>query len=306
MSERSETVEIDRHAVKITRPDKELFPGAGITKRDLIDYYRRIAPWILPHLKDRPLMLERYPDGIEGPRIVQKSASSYFPDWVKTATVKKAGGTLRQVICGNSATLAYLANLASVTPHIWLSRIGRPEYPDQLIFDLDPSGSDFEPVRDTAHSLREKLEELGLPAFIKSTGSRGVHVTVPLKPEMDFDAVRSFARRLAEIVVHEDPKHRTTEQRKSERRGRVFLDTNRNAYGQTAVAPYAVRARPDAPVAVPISWRELDKSSFRPGGVTIKTIFDRLKKQDDPWKAFWRSAVSLRRARPRLEHSYAA
>ena len=222
MSERAEAVQIDRHEVKITRPDKVLFPEDGITKRELVDYYRRIAFWILPHLKERPLMLERYPDGIEGSRIVQKAASSYYPGWIRTSTVKKAGGTLRQVIGQDAATLAYLASQASITPHIWLSRVGRPDYPDQMIFDLDPSGKDFEPVKDTAHSLREKLTELGLPTFVKSTGSRGVHVTVPLRPDVDFDAVRSFARRLAELVTEEDPKHRTTEQRKSERRGRIF------------------------------------------------------------------------------------
>jgi bifunctional non-homologous end joining protein LigD len=175
-----------------------------------------------------------------------------------------------------------------------------------MIFDLDPSGSDFEPVRDTAHSLREKLEQMGMPVFLKSTGSRGLHVTVPLKPGADFDTVRSFARELAKVVSQEDPRHRTTEQRKSERRGRVFLDTNRNAYAQTAVAPYAVRARAGAPVAVPISWRELDKRDFRPDGVTIRTIFDRLKKSDDPWKDFWRRAVSLKQARPKLEELHAA
>lgn len=306
MAKRGEIIQIDRHDVEITRPDKVLFPDDGITKRDLIDYYGRIAPWILPHLEARPLMLERYPDGINGPRIVQKAASSYYPRWIRTATVKKAGGTLRQVICEDAATLVYLANQACITPHIWLSRIDRPDYPDQMIFDLDPSGSDFEPVRDTAHSLREKLEEIGLPTYIKSTGSRGVHVTVPLKPELDFDSVRSFARRLAEIVAKEDPKHRTTEQRKNERRGRLFLDTNRNAYAQTAVTPYAVRPRPGAPIAVPISWRELDKKDFRPDGVTIRTVSDRLKKVEDPWKDFWRSAVSLRRAQPRLKNLHAA
>lgn len=306
MVERAEIILIDRHDVEITRPDKVLFPQEGITKRDLVDYYRRISSWILPHLEQRPLMLERYPDGIDKSRLVQKAASSYYPRWIRTVTVKKAGGTLCQVVCEDAATLAYLANQASITPHIWLSRIERPTYPDQLIFDLDPSGDDFEPVRDTAHAVREKLEQIGLPAFIKSTGSRGVHVTVPLKPEADFDTVRSFARHLAQLVAEEDKKHRTIKQRKSERRGRVFLDTNRNAYAQTAVAPYAVRARAGAPVAVPISWHELDKGQFRPDGVTIQTVFDRLKRIEDPWKDFWRSAVSLRRAQTKLEQSHAA
>jgi bifunctional non-homologous end joining protein LigD len=306
MAERGEMVQIKRHQVKITRPDKVLFPDDGIRKRDLIEYYQRISSRILPHLRGRPLMLERYPDGIDTVRIVQKSATAYYPDWVKTVRVKKVGGSLRQVICEDEATLAYISNQACITPHIWLSRIERPDHPDQMIFDLDPSGDDFEPVRDTAHSLREKLEQMGLPVYVKSTGSRGVHVTVPLKPQEHFDSVRSFARQLAEIVAGEDSSHRTTEQRKNQRRGRVFLDTNRNAYAQTAVAPYAVRARTGAPVAIPISWRELDQRDFRPDSVTIRTIFDYLKKQDDPWKEFWRSAVSLKRAQPKLEELHAA
>jgi bifunctional non-homologous end joining protein LigD len=306
MAEPGQTLQINRHEVRITRSDKVLFPDDGFTKRDLIEYYQRISSRMLPHLRGRPLMLERYPDGIDTSRIVQKSASAYYPEWIKTVKVKKVGGTLRQIVCEDEATLAYIANQACITPHIWLSRVDRPDRPDQMIFDLDPSQEDFEPVRDTAYSLREKLEKMGLPAYIKSTGSRGVHVTVPLKPEMDFDAIRPFARQLAEVVAQEDPNHRTTEQRRAARHGRVFLDTNRNVYAQTAVAPYAVRARRGAPVAIPISWRDLDKREFRPDGVTMRTIFDRLKKSDDPWKDFWRSAVSLRHAQTRLEELRAA
>jgi bifunctional non-homologous end joining protein LigD len=301
MVERAEIIAIERHEVKITRPDKVLFPADGVTKRDLVEYYQRIAPWMIPYLRARPLMLERYPDGIDGARIVQKAASSYYPRWIKTATVKKAGGSLRQVICEDAATLAYLANQACITPHIWLSRPERSDNPDQMIFDLDPSEDNFAPVRDIAQSLREKLEQMGLPAYIKSTGSRGVHVTVPLKPEVDFDTMRSFARQLAEALAREDPRHRTTAQRKMERRGRVFLDTNRNAYAQTAVAPYAVRARSGAPVALPISWDELSKRTFRPDGVTIRNVFARLERVDDPWKDFWRNAVSLKRALGKME-----
>ena len=306
MTERGQVIQIERHEVNITRPDKVLFPDDGIRKRDLVEYYRKMSSSMVPYLQDRPLTLERYPDGIDGERIIQKSVGSYYPDWIKTAKVKKVGGSLRQVLGENEATLAYLANQACITPHVWLSRLDRPDFPDQLIFDLDPSADDFEPVRDTANALREQLEHLELSSFIKSTGSRGVHITVPLKPEVDFDTVRVFARRLADVVTKQDPKHRTTEQRKSERRGRVFLDINRNAYAQTAVAPYAVRARSGAPVAVPISWRELDDKGFRPDGVTIRTIFDRLKSVDDPWKNFWRRRVSLKRVGAKLEERHAA
>jgi bifunctional non-homologous end joining protein LigD len=306
MAKGGEIIEIEGHEVKITRPDKVLFTADGISKLDLVEYYRRIAPRMIPYLRSRPLMLERYPDGIEGARIVQKAASSYYPKWIKAATVKKAGGSLRQVLGADGATLVYLANQACIAPHIWLSRTEHPDYPDQMIFDLDPSEDDFEPVRNIAQALGEKLERMDLPTYVKSTGSRGLHVTVPLKPEVDFDAVRSFARQLAETVAREDPKHRTTAQRKTERRGRVFLDTNRNGYAQTAVAPYAVRARSGAPVAIPISWKELSKRTFRPDGVTIRSVFDRLKRVDDPWKDFWRNAVSLKSALGKMEELDAA
>lgn len=159
-----ELVRIDHHDVKITRPEKILFPGDGITKRDLIDYYRRIASWILPHLRARPVTMERYPDGIDKPGFFHKAAPFYYPGWIKTVTIrKKTGGTVRHVVCDNAATLVYLANQACVTPHIWLSRIDKLDYPDQMVFDLDPSEENFAPVKATAQSLKELLDQLGLP-----------------------------------------------------------------------------------------------------------------------------------------------
>src|SRR5438876_8363201 len=209
MAERGETIRIGSYDVKITRLDKVLFPDDQITKRDLINYYRLIAPWMLPHRRERPLTLERFPDGIDKTRIIQKASSSYNPAWVKTVTVKKVGGTVRHVVCENEVTLAYLANQACVTPHIWLSRSHRLDYPDQMVFDLDPSDDNFRLVKETAQSFRKILEELGLPAYLKTTGSRGLHVVVPLKCQDDFDSVRSFARRVAQAVADDDPEHRT-------------------------------------------------------------------------------------------------
>jgi bifunctional non-homologous end joining protein LigD len=169
--------------VKITRPGKILFPQDGITKQDLIDYYRRIASWILPHLRGRPLALERYPDGIDKPGFFQKAASLYYPRWIETMTIKKKiGGTVRHVVCNDTTTLIYLANQACVTPHIWLSRTDKLDYPDQMVFDLDPSEDSFEPVKATAQSIKDLLDHLGLPAYLKTTGSRGFHVAVPLSP----------------------------------------------------------------------------------------------------------------------------
>jgi len=261
---RGQIIRVGRFDVEITRPTKVLFPSDGITKGDLIDYYRQIAPWMLPHMRGRPLAMERYPDGIDAPSFFHKAVPSYFPDWIKTVTVKKVGGTLRHVICNDEATLANLANQACITPHIWLSRIDKLNYPDLMVFDLDPPSQDFELVKSTARAFHKLLQELQLPAYVKTTGSRGLHVAVPVKREEDFDSVRAFARRLAEAVVDEDPEHRTLEQRKDKRGGRVFVDTNRNAYAQTVAPAYAVRARARAPISTPLNWSELNNNDLRP------------------------------------------
>ena len=293
-------VRIGRREIEITRPEKVLFPEDGITKGDLIGYYARIAPWMLPHLRDRPLTLERYPDGIHKQRIFQKEVSSYFPKWIRRVTVKKVGGTVTHVVCNDTATLVYIANQACVTPHIFLSRIAKLEVPDQMVFDLDPQGEDFELVRATAQAFKQLLDELELPAYLKTTGSRGLHVVVPLRRREGFDSVRNFARELAGIVVRQAPEERTLESLKVKRGSRVFIDTNRNAYAQLVAPAYAVRARKGAPVSVPLDWSELKKKSLRSDGVTIRSIFDRLEKVEDPWADFWRSGVSLARARRRL------
>jgi bifunctional non-homologous end joining protein LigD len=295
------SIRIGSRALTITRPEKILFPQDGITKQDLIDYYRRLVPKILPHLRSRPLTLERYPDGIDQPGFFQKAASSYYPPWIETVTVPKAGGTVTHVVCDNAATLVYLANQACVTPHIWLSRRDRLDFPDQMIFDLDPSQDDFELVKATARSFKDLLDELDMPAYLKATGSRGLHVVVPLRRSADFDAVRAYARELAQIVVNRAPQERTLEQRKSMRHGRVFIDTNRNAYAQMVAPAYAVRARRGAPVSVPLHWQELSRKDLRADGVTIRTVSERLQAVGDPWQDFWRRGVSLAQARKKLE-----
>jgi bifunctional non-homologous end joining protein LigD len=291
---------IGSYDVKITRPGKILFPEDGITKGDLIEYYRRIARWMLPHLRGRPIMMQRYPDGIDKPGFFQKAAARYYPDWIETATVEKVGGTVKHVICENVSTLIYLANQACITPHVWLSRVDRLDYPDQMIFDLDPSGGEFAPIMATAQSLKHLLDELELPAYLKTTGSRGLHVAVPLNRKDDFESVRAFARELARLLVSGNPDHRTLELRKSMRHGRVFVDTNRNAYAQTVAPAYAVRAYRGAPISVPLDWGELRKKDLRSDGVTLRTIFDRLERLDEPWKDFRQRATALPRAWQRL------
>jgi bifunctional non-homologous end joining protein LigD len=302
-----EAIQVGPHTVEISRPGKILFPADGITKGELADYYRRIAPRMLPYLAGRPLVLQRFPDGIGGSGFIQKAAGPYYPEWIRKATVSKAGGTVKHVVCDDAATLVYLANQAAITLHTWLSRTGDLHRPDQMILDFDPSrDDDIAGVAAGALALKELLDGLDLPAFAKATGSRGVHVVVPLDGKEDFDTVRAFARQLAEIVVDRDSSRYTLEQHKSKRRGRVFIDVNRNAYAQTAVAVYSVRARNGAPVAVPLDWSELRARNFRPDAFTIRNLFRRLEAREDPWKDFGRHAASLHRAARKLENFHAA
>jgi bifunctional non-homologous end joining protein LigD len=300
MAEGTRSVKVGRRAVKVTNAGKVLYPGDGVTKGDLVDHYLLVAGRMLPHVRGRPVAMERYPDGIDGERIFQKDVPGYFPGWIDRVKVHKEGGTLQQVVCEQAATLAYLANQACITPHVFLSRTDRLDHPDQLVFDLDPAGDDFEQARQAALALRSLLEELELPSFPKTTGGKGVHVTVPLDRRADFDTVRRFARQVAAVLAGRQPDRLTTEQRKQQRKGRLYLDVMRNAYAQTAVPPYAVRARPGATVATPLDWSEVEDRSLRPSAFTVGSVPARLEAAD-PWKDLRRRGRSLSRARRRLD-----
>jgi bifunctional non-homologous end joining protein LigD len=291
--------------VELSNTGKVLFPDPGITKGELAGYYRDMAGRMLPYLRDRPLVMERYPDGITGERIVQKNVPRYFPDWVTRTEVKKQDGTLLQVVGDKPATLVYLANQACVEMHAFLSRIGALDRPDQLVFDLDPPDDQhFGQVRKLALELRELLEgELGLTAFVKTTGGRGLHVHVPLAARDDFDAVRQFARQVSEVLAAREPDLLTTQQRREGRGDRVYADVMRNAYAQTAVAPFSVRARPGAPVATPLAWDEVEDPGLTPRRFTLRTVGERLDKlgKSDPWAGLARRRYGLARPAERLE-----
>jgi bifunctional non-homologous end joining protein LigD len=291
------------YRVEISNSDKVFFPDTGMTKGDLIDYYERVAETMLPHLEGRPLTLHRYPDGLAGEGFYQKQIPEYFPKWVSRVEVskKEEGGSQLQVICDRKATLVYLANQACVTPHIWLSREDKLDHPDRMIIDLDPPGDDFEPVRRAARQLRDWLEELELVPFLMLTGSRGAHVVAPLRRDSDFDTVRAFAQAVAEELARRHPDDLTTAQRKDKRGERLFLDTARNAYGQTAVAPYSVRALPGAPVATPLDWSELDDSRLTARRYSIENLFRRLAQKRDPWHEISRHSRSPAGAAERLK-----
>ncbi len=304
----AQTVRAGRREVEVTHPGKVLFPADGITKRDLVDYYLTAAGRMLPHLADRPLMLARFPEGIDGQRIVQKNVPSYFPGWIQRAEVPRIGGrggAVCHVIAGSPAALAYLANQACIEAHVLLSRVSAVHRPDQLVFDLDPPGPEgFGDARLAALALRGLLEdELGLVAFPRTTGGNGLHVHVPLRAEEDFDAVRGLAAGVAGVLAGRHPDLVTTERRRAARGGRVYADIMRNAYAQTVIAPYAVRARPGATVSAPLRWDEVADPGLNPQMFTLRTMPERLaggEPDADPWAGMGRRRRGLRAARGRL------
>jgi bifunctional non-homologous end joining protein LigD len=285
--------------ITVTHPDKVLFPADGITKGELAEYYESIAPRMIPHVRDRPLHMNRYPGGIQWNPIQQKRVPDSFPAWIERATVDMKGGTITHALINNTATLVYLVQYNVVTVHVWLSRIEAITQPDMVMFDLDPADDDFGLVRRTALTLKVLLDELKLVPFVKVTGSRGLHVIAPITVGPTFEEVHRFADAVAQRLAADDPDHLTTEFLKEKRSGRLFLDVNRNAYAQTAVAPYAVRARNGAPIAVPVRWSDVESAELRPDGVGIRNISKWLAGRDDPWASMEKS----RRSMPNLEES---
>jgi bifunctional non-homologous end joining protein LigD len=279
--------------VEITHPDKILFPKDHLTKGDLIAYYELVAPRMLPLIKDRPISMKRYPNGIDKEGFFQKNISPYFPKWIKKVSVHREGKPpIDMALCNDVSTLIYLANQACITPHIWLSKKPNLEHPDRMIFDLDPPGKNFALVLEAARDLRAVLEkEFKLKAYVMTTGSKGLHVVVPIKPKHSFDEVRAFARSVGELLAERKSTCYTTNPQKAKRRKKLFIDYLRNGYAQTGVAPYAVRALDGAPVATPLAWRELT-SRLTAQSFTINNIKRRLK-ASDPWQGIDKAAHSL-------------
>jgi bifunctional non-homologous end joining protein LigD len=295
MSERSSAeVCVGRREIEITHAGKALFEDPTVTKLDLARHYAGVAEAMLPHLQDRPLALEAFPQGVGRKGFFMKSVPGHFPDWIATAEIPKRGGSLTQVLANDPATLVYLAGQNVVTPHVWLSRIGDLRQPDRLIIDLDPApGIRFAEVRAAARATGERLRAAGLATFAMVTGSRGVHVVAPLRPSSSFGEVHRFARALAEALVADDPRRLTLEWHRAERGRRIYLDVNRINYAQHVVAPYGVRARPRAPVAMPIEWDELSDPKLAPDRWTVRTAGKRLADQGDAWAKLARHARKL-------------
>jgi bifunctional non-homologous end joining protein LigD len=285
-----------RRQVRISSPEKVLFPEDGITKLDVGRYYADVDAAMRPHIAERPLNLWRWNRGIHGERIVQQEAPRGLPEWVRTAPVdKRGGGTVSHVVGGPHVCVA-LAQLNCITPHAWTSRADRPDQPDRIVFDLDPpEGVAFDTVREAALAMGELLRERGLEPFAMTTGSKGIHVVAPLRRGRTSAEVREAARVLGAELAAARPHTLTTEWRKDKRDGRILVDTARNTYAQTVVAPYAIRALPTAPVATPLEWPELSDGTLTARRWTLRTIGARLAERGDPWADIRRAARALPR-----------
>jgi bifunctional non-homologous end joining protein LigD len=281
--------------VKLSHPEKVLFPQDGLTKADLAAYYASVGEWMVPHVRDRPLNLWRWNTGIDGKLVVQQDIPKGAPDWVaRVETPRRKGGSIEHVLCQDADTLRWLANQNCITPHVWSARRDRLDRPDRIVFDFDPeAGSDFALVREGALLAGEKLRELGLQPFAMVTGSKGIHVVAPIKRTREAMWVRERAGEIGVEIAGRSPDTLTTEWRKEKRDGKILVDTARNTYGQTVVAPYAVRALPGAPVATPLEWGELSDPDLSARAWTLRTVGDRLAERGDPWAGIADHAVAL-------------
>ena len=286
----------------ITHPEKILFPADGITKGELAAYYETIAPVMLPHLRRRPITMERYHRGIDAPGFFQKDVSKGFPEWLKRVEVAKHGGTVHHPIANDTRSLLWLANQNSITIHVWPSRTPNLYYPDVCVFDLDPARDDeHDLLRAAAINLRDLLAELGLPSWIKTSGSKGFHIAVPLDGKSDFGTVAGFAHQVGRILVQRDPQHLTQEFSKADRGGRILVDTGRNGYSATFAAAYTVRAKPGAPVSAPCAWEEVERGEAQPRSFTIRNVVQRVAEVGDLWSDMLRKKRSLRPAIQKLQ-----
>lgn len=292
---------VERSEVIITHPEKIMFPDEGITKGELASYYETIAPVMLPHLKRRPITMERFHRGISAPGFFQKDVSKGFPDWLERVEVPKHGGTVHHPIVTDTEGLLWLANQNSITIHVWASRAPNLYHPDVCVFDLDPmKADDLDTLRAAALSLRDLLTELGLPSWIKTTGSKGFHIAVPLDGKSDFGTVARFAHVVGQVLVKRDPDHLTQEFSKVDRGERILVDTGRNGYSATFAAAYTVRARPGAPVSAPCSWEEVESGEVGPKSLTLRTMAQRIAATGDLWADMLKIKKSLVRPIARL------
>jgi bifunctional non-homologous end joining protein LigD len=284
----------------ITHPEKVLFPDDGITKGELAAYYQAVAKVMVPHIRKRPVTMERYPAGIGAKGFFHKDVSKGFPTWLQRIEVPKHGGKVHHALVTDTRSLLWVVNQNCITPHVWTSRAPDLYQPDVCVFDLDPSGDDPEVLRAAALGLRDLLAELELRSWVKTSGSKGFHIVVSLDGKSSFGAVSRFAHAVGTILVDRDPRHLTQEFSKADRGGRIFVDTGRNGYSATFAAAYAVRAKRGAPVSAPCTWEEVERGEVGPRTYTLRTMAERLARVGDLWSDVRKNRRSLRRPMERL------
>jgi bifunctional non-homologous end joining protein LigD len=284
----------------ITHPEKVMFPEDGITKGELAAYYEAIAPVMLPHIRGRPITMERYHRGIAEKGFFQKDVTKGAPDWLERVEVPKKDGSVHHVVVSDVRGLLWLANQNCITPHVWTSRAPDFYRPDVCVFDLDPSGDDPERLRAAAVWVRALLQELGLESWIKTSGSKGFHIAVPLDARAGFGDVGRFAHAVGRALVERHPDHFTQEFSKADRGGRILIDTGRNAYSATFAAAYAVRPKPGAPVSAPCSWAEIEEGAVHPRTFTLRSMARRVSEAGDLWNGLLQRAYAVQEAIDRL------
>jgi bifunctional non-homologous end joining protein LigD len=278
----------------ITHPEKILFPEDGITKGELAAYYEAIAPLMIPHVRNRPVTMERFPAGIGKKGFIQKDVSKGFPAWLERVEVPKKDGTVHHPIVTDTRSLLWIVNQNTITPHVWISRVPKLQFPDICVFDLDPTEKeDPQVLRGAALALRDLLAEIGLPSWVKTTGSKGFHIAVPLDGKTPMGDVAGFAHAVGTLLVIRDPKHLTQEFHKADRGGRILVDTGRNGYSATHAAAYAVRPRAGAPVSAPCTWDEVERGAVSPQTFTLRTMSTRVESVGDLWADMRKRGRSL-------------
>ncbi|MGH0030504.1 MAG: DNA ligase D [Myxococcota bacterium] len=296
----------DAGLVPFTNLDKVFWPADGTTKGDLIDYYRTISPWLLPYLADRPLVMTRYPDGVEGKSFYQKDAPEWVPEWVRRETIwsEHAEREVHYFACDDVDSLLYVINMGTIPLHVWSSRFADLAHPDWCILDLDPKGAPFAHVRKAARFIRDLCEELEVPSFPKTSGSSGLHVLLPLGGRLTYDQSRSFAELIAREVVRGLPDITTVARRVGSREGKVYVDYLQNRHGQLLVAPFSVRPLPGAPVSMPIRWREVN-AKLSNERFTLHNAAARMKRLgEDPFAPVLTTEADLPRALAKLSERF--
>ena len=293
---------VGERTVNVTNPRKVFWPEEGYTKSDLIEYYDAVAPWLLPYLEDRPLVLTRYPDGIKGKSFFQKDAPEWIPSWVQTARIHAhdVGRDIDYFIVNDRESLRYVVNLGTIPLHLWSARLSGLDHPDWLVLDLDPKGAPFTDVVKVARALHKILDELDLPSYVKTSGATGLHILLPLGARYDHEIVRTFARLVAVMGVEAEPAISTIARPLHSRGGKVYIDFGQNGRGQTIVAPFSARPLPGAPVSCPLRWDEVN-ARLDPSRFTIKTAPPRFAQQGDPLALVLAGHVDVAAALRRLE-----